>query len=227
MNIIIFSKMETASYLVLDKLKEIIDCDSKLAIIPFAFNPNITKEEFENDYFPLNGERHTKYLEELKKINIKLENISVCNLFSQSTVEVCDIISSSDVLLFPGGNPEFLVGNISKNKEILLNIKQFKGNIIGVSAGGLVQFKHYFRNPCNSDNNSLTYHNGLDLVDNDFLIDVHTMDDKEYQSNLIKCANETNKEVYAIYDDGVIIYNRKTNTIEQYGNIKVIKPTNK
>lgn len=32
------------------------------------------------------------------------------------------------------------------------------------------------------------------------------------------------KNVYAIYDDGVMIYNRKTNNIELFGNVRVFKP---
>ena len=37
-------------------------------------------------------------------------------------------------------------------------------------------------------------------------------------------ANEKNKVVYAIYDDGALIYNRVSQEIEIYGNVKIITP---
>lgn len=55
-------------------------------------------------------------------------------------------------------------------------------------------------------------------------MDVHTINNKKYLEKLQKVATETNKKVYAIYDNGAIIYNRKTKEIDLNGNVKMFEP---
>ena len=45
-----------------------------------------------------------------------------------------------------------------------------------------------------------------------------------YLSKLQKVANEKNKNVYAIFDDGAMIYNRTSNELEIFGNVKTFEP---
>ena len=61
-------------------------------------------------------------------------------------------------------------------------------------------------------------------MDDPFYIDVHTINNLRYLSKLQKVANEKNKNVYAIYDDGAMIYNRDTEKIDLFGNVRIFKP---
>ena len=62
------------------------------------------------------------------------------------------------------------------------------------------------------------------ILDDPFYIDVHTINNSRYLSKLQKVANEKSKNVYAIYDDGAMIYNRDTEEIELFGNVRTFKP---
>ncbi len=54
--------------LVIEPLKKIVTPNFKVAIFLWAFPLEITSEEFETDYFPVDGRRYNKYFNELKKI---------------------------------------------------------------------------------------------------------------------------------------------------------------
>ena len=56
-------------------------------------------------------------------------------------------------------------------------------------------------------------------------MDVHSSNNYNYLKKLQKVSNETKKDIYAIFDNGVIIYNRNSKDIELYGNIKKFIPT--
>ena len=54
-------------------------------------------------------------------------------------------------------------------------------------------------------------------------MDVHSIEDDEYLLKLKEVSKDTKKDVYAIFDDGAILYNRDTRTIELFGNVKQFK----
>ena len=64
---VLFSKIEFGMDLVVERLKEFVKPDYKVSIFPWAFPVEITSEEFEKEYFPIDGRRYNKYYTELKK----------------------------------------------------------------------------------------------------------------------------------------------------------------
>ena len=61
-------------------------------------------------------------------------------------------------------------------------------------------------------------------MDDPFYMDVHSINNKRYLTKLQKVANDTNKNVYAIFDDGVLLYKRDSNKLEIFGNVLIFKP---
>ena len=57
-------------------------------------------------------------------------------------------------------------------------------------------------------------------------MDVHTINNKNYLNKLQKIANEKGKDVYAIYDGGVIIYNRDNLKMSILDPVKKFSPKN-
>ena len=47
---------------------------------------------------------------------------------------------------------------------------------------------------------------------------------KKYLDSLQKVSNDTQKKVYAIFDDGALIYNRINKKLEIFGNVKEFSP---
>lgn len=221
---VFFSKIEFGMDLVIEPLKRIIKPNSKVAIFPWAFPIEITSEEFENDYFPVDGRRYNKYINELKKIGIDKKNVIVCNPYKDTKNDLHEIIKTSDILLLPGGNPEMFFKKVLHDTELIYDFKHFKGIVIGESAGTELQLKRYFITSKNNYYEYFAFYDGFGLIDNDFYIDVHTQDNEEYLDELKEHSNKTNSNIYAIFDDGALIYNRETNNLEQFGNIKIIEP---
>ena len=56
-------------------------------------------------------------------------------------------------------------------------------------------------------------------MDDPFYFDVHSINNKFYLDKLKKIALEKKKDVYAIFDDGAIVYDRKLFKINSYGNV--------
>ena len=216
---ILFSRIEVGMDIVLYRVKEIIPNDAKVVILPWSFPVEIDAEKLENEFFKKGGRRYNRYVNELKKIGIKEDNIIIGNCYSDSNEYLKDIIRKSDVLLLPGGNPEMFFDKILHDTELFYDIKYYKGIVIGESAGTELQLKRYFITAKNNFYKYFAFYDGIGVLDDPFYIDVHTINNKNYLNKLAKVAKEKNKDVYAIYDDGALIYNRKTDKIEIYGNV--------
>lgn len=216
---ILFSRIEVGMDLVLDRVKEIIPNDAKVVILPWSFPVEIDSEKLENEFFKKGERRYNRYVNELKKVGIKEKNIIIGNCYSDTKEYLKDIIRESDVLLLPGGNPEMFFDKILHDTELLYDIKYYKGMIIGESAGTELQLKRYFITAKNNFYKYFAFYDGIGVLDDPFYIDVHTINNNSYLNKLAKVAKEKKKDVYAIYDDGALIYNRKTDKLEIYGHV--------
>ena len=117
-----------------------------------------------------------------------------------------------------------LFKKVLHDTEIFYDIKYFKGLIIGESAGTELQLKRYFITAKNNFYKYFAFYDGFGILDDPFYIDVHTINNKRYLDSLQKVSNDTQKDVYAIFDDGALIYNRINKTLEIFGNVKKFKP---
>lgn len=208
-----------------EEIKKYIKSFSKVLIIPWAFAKEMTNEEFEKNYFNIKGERYRRYVDFLSKFGIEKQNITYANCYKETKEEIIDKINNSDVLLLPGGNPDMFFNKVVYDKEILYSIKNYKGDIIGESAGAVLHFRKYFLTIENSYKNCLEYYNGFGIIDDDFVADVHTINTENYINRLKNIGNEMEKNIYAITDSEAIIYNRKNKKIEYNCAINLPKTT--
>ncbi len=223
---VLFSKIEFGMDFVSERLKELVKPNSKVVILPWAFPNEITSEEFEKEYFLVDGRRYNQYYNELRKIGISKENIIVCNPYKDTKDDLRKIIKNSDILLLPGGNPEMFFKKVLHDTEILYDIKYYQGIIIGESAGSELQLKRYFITAKNNYYKYFAFYDGFGVLDDPFYMDVHSINDERYLEKLQEVANDKNKSVYAIFDDGVLIYNRDCNELEIFGNVLTFVSSN-
>ena len=193
---IFLSRIEKSFNYIKNDLKKIIKSDFKVAVLPWTFPIEIDSNKLMNDFFKKGEKRYNRYINPLLDLGINIDNIIICDCYKDSKEKLKKIINEVDVLLLPGGNPEMLYNKVVHETEILYDIKYFKGIIIGESAGCELQLKRYFITAKNN-----YYKN------------------KMYLSKLQKISDETNKKVYAIFDDGAIILNRTNNEVKIYGNV--------
>ena len=216
---IFFSKIEIGIDNSLERLKKIIKPSSKVLILPWTFPFEIDGDKLSNEFFKKGERRYNKYLSSLLKLGINEDNITVGNCYTDSKEHLKELIKNTDILLLPGGNPEMMFKKVVHDTELLYDIKYFKGIIIGESAGTCLQQKRYFITAKNNYYKYFAFYDGFGVIDDPFYMDVHTINNKFYLDKLSKVAKETNKDVYAIYDDGVLIYNRENNKLETFGHV--------
>lgn len=222
---VLLSEYEKGMQLVDSKLRKIIKGDEKVVIIAWTFPVEIDKQSFEEEWFPKNGRRYNKYVGSLLNLGIKEKNIIVLNCYDKENFKNFKrIIYASDILVITGGNPEMLYSKVTQETEILYNIKHYKGIIIGFSAGADLQLKRYFITAKNNYYKYFAFYDGFGVLDDPFYLDVHSINNKRYLDKLQKVSNEKKKNVYAIFDDGAMIYDRVSNNLELFGNVLTFEP---
>ena len=222
---ILLSEYEKGMELVYEKLKKMIKSDYKTVIIAWTFPVEIDYERFNNEWFKKGERRFNKYVGSLINLGLKEENIKILNCYDTANFsQFKKIIDDSDILVITGGNPEMLYSKVTQETEILYNIKHYKGIIIGFSAGAELQLKRYFITAKNNYYKYFAFYDGFGVLDDPFYFDVHSINNKYYLNKLQKVANEKRKKVYAIYNDGAIIYNRTTGDLEKFGNVNTFFP---
>lgn len=210
---VFFSKIEEGINSSISELKKIINKNSKVLIFPWAFPVELDSFKLKNEYFKKGEKRYNRYIDSLKRIGISEKNIFICDCYSDTKEFLIDKIEKSDILLFPGGNPEMLFSKVLHQTELLYNIKHSNKIIIGESAGAVMQFKRYFVTKENNYYKYFAFYDGFGILDDPFYLDVHTKHDEEYQNFLKKITKDYKKSVYAIYDDGCLIYDRKNKNV--------------
>ena len=225
---ILLSKIEYGFPLIKNELKKIINKNMKVVILPWAFPVELDYERLNGEYFKEGEKKYNKYVNPLIDIGIKKENIKILNCYDVDNFKKFKHdINSSDILLLPGGNPEMFFSKVVQETEILYEIKHYKGIIIGESAGSCLQFKRYFITAKNNYYKYFAFYDGFGVIDDPFYMDVHSINNKNYLNKLKKVSNETGKDVYGIFDDGVLIYDRTSKEVFKYGNVIKFTPKDK
>ena len=205
-------------------IKKYIKDSYKVAVLPWAFPVELDAERFENEYFSKDTNRYQRYIGALEKLDIKDENIIICNCYKDDRDKLLKILEDVDVIFLPGGNPEMMYQKIVHSTELLYVLKHTKKIVIGESAGTELQLKRYFITAKNNYYKYFAFYDGLGLLDDPFYMDVHTINNKNYLNKLQKIADENGKDVYAIYDGGAIIYNRDSLKMSILGPVKKFSP---
>lgn len=217
---IFFSKINVSFPLIKDRLKAIISADDKVVVIPWSFAVE-TDEIGVNNFF--SGKKREKYLNPLLELGIKEKNITVLNCYRDKFKYMKEKIEESNILILPGGNPEMFYNKVMEC-NLLDTIKSYKKTIIGESAGTELQLRNYFITAKNNYYKKFDWYKGFDVVGEPFYMDVHSSNNYRYLNKLQKVADETEKKVYAIFDDGALLYNRATQKLELFGNVKIFNP---
>jgi len=217
---VLLSKIEFGFPFVEEKLKKIVKSGMKVTVMPWAFPTELDYEKLNNEYFKVGEKKYNKYIKPLIKLGIKKEDITILNCYDNNNIYTFkNIINSSDILLLPGGNPEMFFNKVVHATELLYEIKHFNGIIIGESAGACLQFERYFITAKNNFYKYFAFYDGFGILNDPFYIDVHSSNNHKYIESLKKISNKTKKDIYAIYNDGAILYNRKNKKIDIYGNV--------
>lgn len=186
-----------------DLVSKYINSNDKVLIVPFSFDDNICDDNgWCNAYSKNNGRYYESIIAPFLNYGIKEENINWINYFKDTTENAKIKIKNSNIIFFTGGLPDKMMIRL-KEFNLIDDIENFKGVIIGSSAGAMIQISEYHITP-DEDYNIFTYNTGLNFI-KDFDIEVH-YEEAEIQNKYInKVLREKREKVYAITNTGGII----------------------
>ena len=214
---ILMSNFQTGFIYIKDNLSKIINKDVKLVVIPWSF-PTELKSRNVREFF--DNKKYNKYIEPLISLGLKIENIKILDCYKDSKEYMINSINDSFILILPGGNPEMFYNKVIQT-GILDCLKNYKKIIIGVSAGAELQLKKYFITRKNNYYKKFAWYDGFGIIDDDFYFDVHSINRGRYLSSLKNKSKQIKKDIYCLFDSGVIVYDRKTKELNTYGEVVV------
>lgn len=216
---IFFSRVEKGINVVADRLKKIIPANARVVILPWGFPYEISSCELMENYFSKEGQRYQRVVDSLRAVGIEDYQIQISDCYGDSQEKIKNMINNSDILFLLGGNPEMFFKKVVHDTETLYDIKHYKGIIMGESAGAELQLERYFITAKNNYYKYQAFYDGFGAVDNPFYFDVHSIDEKTYLNDLQAIANERRKNVYAIFDEGALLYDRRAKRLETFGHV--------
>lgn len=195
-----------------ETLKEILKKEHKVLVIPFSFNDDWMKndDEWQIAYNPHTGKYYKDIIIPFLSYGIKEENINWINYFTDNKESSKSKIDNSDIVFFTGGLPDQMMDRLKKFK-IIEYLENYKGIVMGSSAGAMVQVSQYHITP-DKDYESFSYNEGLKMI-TDFDIEVHYKETTIQKEFIRKVLKEKSKRVYAMKDEGGIIINGDKITI--------------
>lgn len=210
MNILLsdYSFGEGALY---DVLKPIFSKVKHVTIIPFSFDLNKIPDVVGYEAAYGQEGQYFKVLEaQFIQLGISNTAIKCVHYYKDDKETMIQKIQNADVIFLTGGLPEKMMERIEE-KELLSTITQYKGIVMGASAGALIQFDDYFCTP-DDDYESLMFFKGLGFI-RDFQIEVH------YEPGRV--IPVSNRPVYCLANGDGIVYEK--DTITCIGDITILK----
>ena len=214
---ILMSNFQTGFTYIKCSLSNLINKDTKLVVIPWGFAAELESKNI-MEFF--DDKKYNKYIEPLINLGLNIENIKILDCYKDSKEYMINSINDSSILILPGGNPEMFYNNVIQT-GIIECLKNYKKTIIGVSAGAELQLKKYFITKKNNYYKKFAWYDGFGIIDDDFYFDVHSVNRGRYLSSLKNKSKQTKKDIYCLFDSGVIVYDRKNKELNTYGEVVI------
>lgn len=217
---ILFSMYNFGDEWAKSSVKEYINEKSRVCIVPFSFSDEWihNSDEYHEAYDKNGGKYYDDMVQPFLSLGVSEENIAILNYYEDTNEKMQEIVNKSDVVFLTGGFPDRAVERV--NEKGLAEVISKCNVVIGSSAGALMQFKDYYLSP-DDDYPKFNYYKGIDLIDDDFYIEVHYENTDVQNECIKKVLNEKTHKIYAISNNGgIIIDNGK---MELLGKVDVFK----
>lgn len=183
--------------------------EMRVLVLPFAFRPEQIPDarEWEKRYNRENGMFSMGLAEVFRQYGIPLSQLEWVNYYAPGT-DLSRKIAQSDVLYFCGGEPDLLHRRLEK-LGLLAPLRQFKGIVMGDSAGAVIQLDCYRNQP------------GLGYL-RDFDLEVHYDGSEEQQAVIRQILAAHGRTVFALGPQGALI--AEENAVYPLGNVVCMLP---
>lgn len=182
------------------------DKNDRICIIPVCCrSPLVTDAQSFNIFFCGKGDKGERYKNILISNGAIDSNISFINYYDSNSYTKQEEILNSDFIILPGGLMELGIKRLN-DTNLVSALSEFRGTIIGFSAGAIMLFDEYLITP-NKVYKELKVSKGLGILDGSkFMIDVHYDESDFQQRDAIETMCSLRKlNVFAISQSGYII----------------------
>lgn len=140
-------------------------------------------EKVKNKYVPL-------FTEHFRNVGIVFENINIITPELEVN-RAKEMIDNADFIMLMGGCP-FKQKELCKNLHILDNLKNYKGLMLGFSAGAMLMSKYIIITPCSEEYPDFRIEEGLNL--DEISIYPHNNTSSEEYPEILNIGDETYKK---------------------------------
>ena len=187
-------------------LKTYISKNDRVCVLPFSFFDDTKNEtDWNKQYAPGQGIWYRSNQNVFYRYGIREEQIVWVNYFRDTIDEMKMKILNSSILLLTGGAPDLMIKRI-KEKRLKKIIKNYKGVMIGYSAGAMIQLDSYHISQ-DEDYPEFSYQTGLGCLSG-FDIEPHFRKSKIQIKSIEKVQEEKQIPIYGIYENGGIIVDK-------------------
>ncbi|MDO4466444.1 MAG: Type 1 glutamine amidotransferase-like domain-containing protein [Bacillota bacterium] len=187
-------------------LKDIIKKNMRVLIIPFSYHEDWIKNAKDFDqHYQRGKDEYEDIAKEFVNYGIPKRHIKVLHYYKYSNKKCKSMIYNADILFLIGGYPDKLLYRIDQ-KNIRKSIQNFRGIVMGTSAGAMVQFDHYHVTP-EEEGQEYEYHDGLGLLSG-FDIEVHYEETFNHLAGVLIDLKLHNVPIFALPNTGGMIIDR-------------------
>lgn len=222
MKSILLSQFNFDEEWICEGVKQYITGKEKVTVCPLAFPPAIIKNNGDWTEFYTHGcwyyEEVMMPLRKFGYVGEKEFGIAWLNYFSDNSEIFKQKIAEADILILPGGLPDFQMIRM-KELDIIKTIRGYNGLIIGKSSGAITQTPYFYLSP-DSDYPELQFGEGIGRIDHGCYFEVHFDPENEVQKEALKRAvKEKYKKVIAMGDKGGLII--EDGNIKEFGAVYI------
>lgn len=184
-------------------LRKYIHATDRVCVFAFSFfDDTKNSSDWNKQYAPGQGIWYRANTDVFFKYGIKKEQIVWVNYFQDSRQEIESKILNSSILLITGGAPDLMMKRI---KEFRLKklLKNYKGLMLGYSAGAMIQLDQYHITP-DQDYLTFGYYSGLATLSG-FSIEPHYQNSSNQKASIEQVLADKKHPVYAIGELGGLI----------------------
>jgi peptidase E len=157
-----------------------------------------------DELYDKGGEYYDKMIYSFGLFGIDESNITFIHYFKDDIQTIERKINEADVIYLPGGAPDLFMERLYEKKMIKLIENQKNKILMGSSAGSMIQFSSFHISP-DHDYKKFSLNQGLDFIST-FNVEVHYRRRKKQKAALRRVFKKDKKPLFAIPDDGAIIY---------------------
>lgn len=202
-----------------EKIKSYLQQDARVTFLPLTFSSVIDTSEKWQVMYQAGSEYYTAMTQPFLAFGYDVSQFIWINPFEADKDTIGSILEKTDLLVLPGGLPDLQMKRMQE-LDIIDELHNFYGNVLGVSSGAMTQPSVYFLSP-DSEYPKPQYHlNGIGMIDVNAQIEVHFNPENQLQIASLEHVLQFDN-VITIGEEGCLIVEH--NHIETIGDVRLFK----